>query len=129
MGLVGRAARIREEVLDGLAGAPRDVLERRQRRTRAAGLDQVDRGCGDVTLAELSEAQTGFHSSLLDGPQLEVYARQSPAPGWMSFGRLAGCTTPAFTHDGQLISNRLMTPAHLRAALKRSFQLVRSSTA
>src|SRR5689334_5528173 len=49
--VVGAAYRLGEEELDGLVGPPRDVFERRQRRTRAACLDQVDRGRGDVTLA------------------------------------------------------------------------------
>ena len=46
-----------EEELDRLARAAGDVFERGQRRPGASGLDQVDRRCGDMPLAQLGQAQ------------------------------------------------------------------------
>ena len=46
-----------EEELDRLARAAGDVFERGQRRPGASCLDQVDRRCGDMTLAQLGQAQ------------------------------------------------------------------------
>ena len=74
--LVGHSRGIGEEELDRLPSAERDVLESRQRRSRAAGLDEEDRRGGDVSLAHLGEAQPGLLARLLDRSRAQVYPRQ-----------------------------------------------------
>ncbi len=111
MGLVGGPAGIRQEVLDGLAGALGDVLKRRQGGPGPASLDQVDRRSGDVALAELGQAELCFRPGLFDRALPEVDPRETPPPC------CAGCTRwirhpphPAFAgidHGGHASSNRL----------------------
>jgi hypothetical protein len=56
-GLVAHPTGIGEEVFDRLASASSDMFERGQRWARASRFDQKDRGRGDVTLANLGQAQ------------------------------------------------------------------------
>ena len=82
--IVGGTDRLGEEKFDRLAGAPCDVLEGRQRRSRASGLDQINRRCGDVTLPQLREAESGFGASLLDRTGAKVDAGKPSAFGRVS---------------------------------------------
>ena len=92
MRLVGGAAWLGKKVLDRLTGPAGDVLERRQGWARSPRLDEVDGRSGDVSLAELRQAESRFRSGLLYRPLPEGDARQPAAPCCAWCTRRGGCT-------------------------------------
>src|SRR4029077_10815114 len=77
LGVVGRAHGLGKEELHRFAGASRDVLERGERGARSSCFDQVDGGSGDVSLAQLREAEAGFDARLLDRAWTEIDSRET----------------------------------------------------
>ncbi len=86
--LIGGPSRVRQKEFHRFACALSDVLERRQRGTGAAGLDQVDGRRRDAALADLRETQTGFLPGLFDGARLDRHSGE-PSPGGLWDLRIA----------------------------------------
>src|SRR5207247_2431557 len=79
--VVRGAAHLGEKELHRLAGAPRNVLQRRQRGAGPASFDQVDRRRSHLPLAQLGQAQAGLEASLLDGAWTKVDAGKTASFG------------------------------------------------
>ncbi len=84
----GRCGVWLQEEVDGLPGLARDLLQGFHRRLRAALLDKVDGGPGELATGHLRERQAGLPARLLDGPGTDGHS-------------LATAAIPAAEHGGE----------------------------